>query len=61
MKIKQNMMIKELKQILKKNNVELKEFAEVIGLTYGSLRVMLSGKVMPKWVKAFMFAYNLKK
>lgn len=43
---------KKLKKILKEKGITYKQVAEITGLTYNSVRVMMSGKASAsKWIK----------
>jgi hypothetical protein len=56
-------MLKEFKDILEKENIDAKDMAKTLGITYGSYRTMTmsSNEVVPKWVTSFVMAYRLKK
>jgi len=47
--------------IIKEEKVKGKEMADELDMTYGSYRSGLSGYGVPRWVRAFLFGYNLKK
>lgn len=52
-------MIETFKKILKYEGIPLKEFSRRIGIGYGSLRTLISGEKIPRWIKAFNFGYFL--
>jgi predicted transcriptional regulator len=53
-------MKKTFKKILEKENITPVEFSDYIGLNYNSFRTLLSNTKTPRWIKAFVFGYNLK-
>ena len=54
--------MKEFDDLLKDIGLTRKEFAEMIGITYKSMNVMLSSGNVPKWVtSALIVARGLKK
>ena len=53
--------MKEFNELLKEIGLTRKQFAEMIGITYGSMNVMLSKDNPPKWVtSALIVARRLK-
>lgn len=54
-------MLKEYKEILKREGIESKFMAEMLGFTYDSYRTMtkINAKVVPKWVTSFVMGYRL--
>jgi DNA-binding XRE family transcriptional regulator len=54
-------MLKKYKWLLKREMWTGKEMAEKLGLTYDSYRTLTkkSAEVVPKWVTAFVIAYEL--
>lgn len=53
--------MKEFKDLLKEIGLTRREFAEMIGITYESMNVMLSKDNPPKWVKsALIVARRIK-
>lgn len=52
----------EFKQILKAEGLNGKKFAELMNMNYDSYKTQTQpSKKLPKWVKAFVFGYKLKK
>ena len=53
--------MKEFNDLLKETGLSRKQFAEMIGITYESMNVMLSKSNPPKWVtSALIVARRLK-
>jgi DNA-binding XRE family transcriptional regulator len=53
--------MKEFNELLKEIGLSRRQFAEMIGITYESMNVMLSKDNEPKWVKsALIVARKLK-
>lgn len=50
-------MTENFKRILKHEGISVKQFCLKIGIGYGSFRTLISGKTIPRWVKAFNFGY----
>ena len=50
-------MIKQFKNILKAEGISLKGFSDTIGMKYGSIRTLISGNKVPRWIKSFNFGY----
>lgn len=54
--------MERFREILKSNQETLQWFAKEIGTTYGSFRAMtVSTRPTPKWVKAFLLGYDMRK
>ncbi|WP_169999991.1 XRE family transcriptional regulator [Campylobacter sp. RM9328] len=48
----------EFNELLKKANLSKKEFAEIVGLQYGSVNNWGGSQDVPRWVKSWLENYD---